>query len=185
LFPQQMTEQYRYNTGKEELRLIYKNSVLEEAYSLHKFTTVSEYEKFYNEKKYDENVMQKNFEDAIAKLLEREKNWDVKVSGFILDNLKRVKCFVDADHPSEALMKVIEEAIAEMLGVGALNADSKFEWQLGSTVPMLPCIKEYFKMDFKDKGEYPRSVWGDEEFRTLQEYIKHYLWVFYEVDLTE
>lgn len=183
LFPQQ-GEQYHKDTANGiGLYLSYKNYVLEEAYLSGNCSTVDEYVKYYQEKEYNEKNLQVNWEEDIKKLVLREKKWTIKVSDYIMENYQTIPCFVDKDHPSKELMCIINKQIAKLLNINDIENDSKYELSLGWPIPLLPCVKRYFQIKYIEENEKPRCVYTGEVLDTLEKYIKHYFWLFHNLDL--
>lgn len=151
--------------------------------------TVDEYVDFYNEWTYDEDWLQALYDSDMEKLLRREKNWDIKVSGFILEQYKTVPCFSDAGHPSKYLMREIARKVASMLELNDID-DEAWDFPLGIPQPMLSCVEKYFGIDYKMKTASLRSSLAQDDFsnlgklQSLREYVQCYLWWFHSMDVS-
>lgn len=81
----------------------------------------------------------------LEKVKRREKEWDIKISDFLLNN-KRQYLFFDPNHPTGVLLEYIGRKILERLCVVPeleLSADVRLD---SYEMPLLDCVYEYFQI---------------------------------------
>mgnify|MGYP003307744905 CR=1 FL=1 len=154
----------------------YKDTVLEELYE-NNIVLLSEYVKFYKNYKYEEKLLNKYWEEGIQKLQQREEKWDIKISDYILENYKKVPCFVDIGHPSMYIMLEIGKRLAKYLDIDDITYTYEIG-HLGLASPILPCVKEHFKINYgiTDTLCERNFVLGEILEDDLSNYIREYLW---------
>ena len=74
-------------------------------------------EKYDNNNILKANKMHHDFEEFIEKVQFREKDWDIKISKFILDNYRQYQLFFDPNHPTMFLLKYIAKSCMDILEV--------------------------------------------------------------------
>jgi len=74
-------------------------------------------------------------------LLEREKEWDIKISDYILENYKKEKLFYELFHISSKLAREIAIRILQYLGYPVID------------MYLIPCLDEYEVFIYKDVKE--------------------------------
>lgn len=168
------------NPGKESVYVLYSDQVLEEAAK--ECHTYEEIRKFWTGYKYEESIMENNFTICMNKLKEREKNWDIKIYDYIINNYREIPCFTDASHPSKYVMKVIGRQIAQIMGLTDI-ADDGYESNLGMKVSIMNCILEYFQLDFQVSCERRKEYLGRMTVSEIDDYIKAYFWWYHQMSL--
>ena len=64
----------------------------------------------------DENI-QRGWDEFIGKLIQREQQWDIKISDYILDNYKTKKLFAEPWHIMPILAKEMAQRTLDVLGI--------------------------------------------------------------------
>lgn len=155
----------------------YRDKIIEEG--LNKYRSKEDIKAFYQNFQYSNDYLLQLYESDMKKLSKRERNWDIKLSKFIDENKKRIKIFSDIKHLGSAVFQEISYQIALMLG---MELWEKEECGGENIVPVLPCIKEYYDMDFDDiKGT--KNMWSTPKFDTdiYSEYVDQYLWFWHNI----
>jgi hypothetical protein len=91
-----------------------------------------------------------NFNENVRKLREREKNWDIPVTDFLMENYKDKKLFHDPNHPTLFVMKYITEKLLDMLGIKDrhLSYDVAMnDWE----VFIYPCVMNALGMSYDNQ----------------------------------
>ena len=168
-------------TQKEIVYILYRDEILDEA-ERNTNGTVPEVVKYWSHFSYDEEALDELWNMNRAKLKDREKNWDIKVSDFIYDNHKSIPCFVDANHPSKYVMKEIGRQIAQILELTDI-CDERYESNMGLPIPILPSVKDYFGLNFtvsrERKGDYFGKEVEDND-KEIEDYIRAYFWWYHD-----
>lgn len=164
------------NPGKESLYVLYRDEVLDEAAS--KCHTYEEIRTYWVDYRYGNDRMDDDFTKCMDKLKAREKNWDIKVYHYIMENYKTIPCFTDANHPSKYVMKEVGRQIAPLLGLSDID-DEGYEPDLGLKVPVMKGITEYFGLDFQVSCERRREYFGKMAESDIDDYIRAYLWWYH------
>lgn len=160
--------------------ILYRDEILDDAIR-NAGGTLSEFAKYWSSFRYDDAMLDKLWNMNKAKLKEREKNWDIKITDFIYSNYKYVPCFVDANHPSKYLMKEIGCQAAKILNLNDI-CDERYESKMGIPIPILPSVKEYFGLNFMVPTEKKEDYFGrkvDDSSREIEDYVRAYLWWYH------
>ena len=111
--------------------------------------------KHFKKEELDDKLMK-----FLKKVEEREKEWDIKCLEFIKENYQKNQLFYDPNHPTNFFLKYISEEILKELEI---SFDRK-EWDkinphslTGYQMPILPEVKENFKMVFKENDEFRKD----------------------------
>lgn len=143
----------------------------------------------YIQKHYkDDGLIEKeqiilNFNNVIDKIKQREKNWDIKVSEYILDNYQKVKLFYDIGHPTNVLMLFISLGVLKMLeidGEQEIDVTNAISVMDGHENPVYPCVAStlgiLWKEDKLRKSNLAKKLLDSMDF---DEYIKEYcFWIY-------
>lgn len=73
-----------------------------------------EYKKSYY---FSKERIQKALEEFILKVQEREQEWDIKISGFLMEKYKDEQLFFDPNHPTPVVISYISEELLKCLGI--------------------------------------------------------------------
>lgn len=159
--------------------VLYRDKVLDEAVDK-KFNTLEEYRAFWLEYKYTDEELEEKWEKGADKLREREKNWDIKIVEYIMENYKVIPCFVDAHHPSKYVMREVGKQITALLELDDIN-DSEYESEMGIPVPVMPVVQKYFGLNFKVPREKKKKYFDKKVTEEVNDYIRAYLWWYHDL----
>lgn len=70
-----------------------------------------------NKDVYSSEMILENFENEIHKLQERERECDIKISDYILDNYQKQQTFYDHNHPAKDVIMEKGRRILKVLGI--------------------------------------------------------------------
>ncbi|MCI8899540.1 MAG: hypothetical protein HFH76_02755 [Lachnospiraceae bacterium] len=168
-------------TKEEIIYILYRDEILDDA-ACRRNGTVSEYARYWRCFRYDGRVLDELWNMNKAKLIAREKNWDIKISEFIYENYKSVPCFVDANHPSKYLMKEIGRQTAAIMNITDI-CDEHYESNMGIPIPILPSVKEYFGLNFTVPAERKEDYFGkccEDTALDIEAYVQAYIWWYHD-----
>lgn len=168
-------------TEEEVVYILYRDEILDEAENSIR-ETVSDIADFWRNYSYADAVLDELWNVNKARLKEREKNWDIKISDFIYENYKSIPCFVDANHPSKYVMKEIGRQTAKILGLTDI-CDERYESSMGLPIPILPSVRDYFGLNFIVPEERKRDYFGKEvedREKEIEDYVEAYLWWYHD-----
>ncbi len=164
--------------GGGVIYVLFRDAILDEAAAMyHSYDEIKEYWLNY---KYDAEQMDHIFLSCMQKLKEREKNWDVKIFDYIMENYRTIPCFTDASHPSKYVMKLVCRQIAQVLNLNDID-DENYEPNLGLKVPVMNSILEYYKLNFQLPCESRKEYLGKWTVSEPDDYIKAYLWWYHQI----
>ncbi len=172
MFPNLGKCKHRNNTD------FFQDRILDEAVSSTD-CTFENIRQFWESYDYPDEQLDSLFNNGIEKIKEREKNWDIKVSDYIIQNYKQIPLFVDCDHPSKYLMRYIGRKVAEILKISDI-CDDYYESGLGLTNPVLPVVRRHFCLEFECPIE-TKAFLGVEYDILEDDYIKNYVWWFHDL----
>ncbi len=164
-----------YTKAGEKRFVMFRDYCLDEAYESLGNKPIDSYLEFFN--RYIPDNLEEIFETCIFKIRNRQKNWDVSIYEYILNNYKSIPMFVDRTHPSKYLMREIGRQVAEMLNINDID-DSEYEAKLGIPVPLLPKIKEHYGINYKDNEEIRKCFLRGNSSDVLQ-YMRAYMWFYH------
>lgn len=98
---------------------------------------------------YEETEIMNNFREVMGKLREREKNWDIPMSDFLMNNYQREKLFHDQGHPTLFVMRYITEKIMDFLGIE--NKYTTYRGTMNShEVFVYPCVMKTLGIEYEN-----------------------------------
>lgn len=109
----------------------------------------------------------------IDQLKEREKNWDIKVSDYIIDNYKKIRLFNDYAHPGNIVMRKICEQLATILEVDDISYVSDDVFWIGMDMFAHKSIND--KLGFTWKQETVKDRYSEDRIN-YSEYLEEYMW---------
>lgn len=120
----------------------------------------------------NEAEIKANYNNIWNKIVQREKNWDIKVCSFIQENIQQYPMFNDMDHPSSFLLNYICKELGHMLGIHDLD-DRVFDLEIGAQSFVWPMMYKCFSLANLDKvgGQYGMPL------MTMDEYVRKYVWL--------
>lgn len=120
-----------------------------------------------------------NFQTYMDKICEREKNWDIPIYSFIMQNYRKEKLFYDKGHPTNIVIKKIVIGILEKLGIEDRNISSDMAMDQYEE-PVYDIVRETLGLEWEDceirKGQGTAKLC---EKMTREEYVKEYLFWCY------
>jgi hypothetical protein len=116
-------------------------------------------------------------DEFFEKLVKREKEWDIKVSRFISENISKKQLFYDPGHPTEILMEYIIRALFEILQL-------QFEPSIviGTTIldtyemPIYASVFKAMKLNYKQsfiRNHSPIKL--TDVSMDIEEYVRQYI----------
>lgn len=136
-------------------------------------------EKLNSDDFYSKDFVEKNAEDSINELKEREKKCDISISDVIEQNYRKQLLFYSQNHPNSFLVEILLKRIFAFTNDNYEDFDPKKAYELsGRQLPIYPSVKKALKLQF----EYDKFKWWNslnEEPVTLQQYVKDYIWYCY------
>lgn len=175
-FPTAVSKEYRYGTWA----MFCRDTILDDAYS--KYKNVKDIKKHVASPDiYPEEKVRELFEGCINRLIEREKNWDVKISDYILENYQTEKLFYDYDHASDSVMQEIGRRLCEKLGIRDITEKLVYplNWEESFTFPYVKKALgiRYEETYIRESGK--KEIVFNRKKMDLDEYIREYVWWFY------
>lgn len=176
-FPQIKPEEQNGN------RLFKKNIVIEDCFekglSLEEIVNT-----FKNKRYYDKEEIENSIQEMFRKLKEREENWDIKISDFLLEHLHKEQLFNNYLHATNIVLKKICDRLSAYLGYSAttIKVEVKLDWDEEFMLPyIIPELKE--ECENKQIRMYDKrlNILGNVYGRglSLEEYIREYVWFKY------
>lgn len=122
------------------------------------------------------------FQQDKEKLLEREENWDIKISDFIYQTIHQVQLFYDVGHPTNILLKEIANRILKFLNIQVPISAELDDAVAQAEVPVYDDIRKILGIQWqtsylRNKGK-PYFVLSGAKM-DLREYIREYIWWCY------
>lgn len=160
--------------------LLEEDIVLDEAYKVEGVRLLEDYRNFYTSYRFSKEYLDELKTKDMKKLKNRERNWDIQLYEYIEDNYHNSACFVDKVHPSIEVLKQIGKKMLDILNLPRYN-DEEYDCRLGLPMPLLPCVAEYFALNYEEKEVAEYYCCTTEEL--LDVYIKYYMWLRYDIKL--
>lgn len=120
-----------------------------------------------------------NFQEYMDKIKEREKNWDIKISDFILQNYRFEKLFYDKGHPTNTILKKISEEILKILGIydEPITCNGRLDYH---EIPVYPWIRKVLGMNWEETDiRIDNNAIKGTENMDISQYIREYIWWCY------
>ena len=104
----------------------------------------------YNDKNlFDKDYIKIEYEKFLDKIRMRKKEWDIKVSDFIIENIGKHQLFFDPNHPTNFFIKYVSDKVLKILGVNSDELIAKPKLTLDSyQMPICASIIDYFGLDY-------------------------------------
>ncbi len=137
----------------------------------------------FSDNAFAENEIKENYELIVEKIIDRDKNCDIKASGYILDNFKNEQMFYDLGHPTNAVFRKIAAGILEKLGIEDTEDIYCEEGICYHEDPVYPQVKRVLGLNWEKK--YIRETDISKKIRDrmdMEEYIREYLYWCYSMD---
>lgn len=119
-----------------------------------------------------------NFDFYINKIQQREKEWDIKISDFILEHYRSEKLFYDDGHPTNVIFEKISADILQILDIpDRIFTDIRLD---ANEIPIYPWIRKVLGMEWTEqciRTSKNANKCGDS--MDIKEYIREYIWWCY------
>ena len=128
-----------------------------------------------NGRTYKRSEIADKFVCVVNKFIERERNWDVKIINFILENYKEKKVFYDINHPTNIVLEQIAQGILQILRIPEHPLECKCD--LGRyEMPIYPEVRAALDLNYGGVKEQIR-INSSAKFMNMnmEEYIKEYI----------
>jgi len=124
---------------------------------------------------FDKGKVIQKWNNAIERMIDAEKNVDLKMSDYILDNIKGRRLFVAAHNPVNELMYVETERLMEMLDLpfGQFDYEAMMNFE-GAQEVIYPFVKKVLDLKFNSEQYYVNKAFVDKKYR-IEEYIELYI----------
>lgn len=125
---------------------------------------------------FDKEEIIENFTNVIAKFREREKNWDIKIIDYIMENYKTRKVFYDAKHPTNLVMYQIAIKLLDYIGIEGDDISCPINLG-GYETPIYPEVKEVLGLNYGGTDEILRtdSFCKLTDYMDIDEYVRQYI----------
>lgn len=128
----------------------------------------------------DESEIKENSRFLSEKILEKDRDCDVKVSQYILDNLAKEQMFYDLGHPTNAVLKKIAQGVLSALGVEDTKEISCTDRLCYHEDPIYPCVMKALGLKWEQRWirdtEISKKIKSRMDFK---EYVREYLFWCY------
>ena len=162
---------------KNNSTVFFRDKILDKAY-LEKWSIQRTVEYYTNEDFKDYGTIENEFNLFIEKVSNREKDWDIKISDYIIDNYKICKLFYDPNHPTPAIIHEIAERLLELLGIRLEKKTNYIDFPLDSfEMPICGCVKRALGMDFSENELRKTGIKRTQGIMKLEDYIQEY-WAY-------
>ncbi len=136
------------------------------------------YSKYLDSELFAEYNFKGEFEKFIYKIKTREKDWDIKVSDFIIENYKTRQLFYDPNHPTGVFFTYVGSELLKILEINNPTYKNTKIPELDSfEMPIYYSTAKYFLSNIQPK-DVIRTYMGRKVLRediTVKKYIKQYL----------
>lgn len=120
------------------------------------------------------------YNEFLTKMEIRESQCNIHILDYVLENLKKRKCFLDVEHPAKFVLDEIGNRILDYLNFSRMSQHPEFNFVYAHEVPVYPQIKTHFSMDFEEndiKKDNP-SEKVENVYMDFREYIYQYIQVY-------
>lgn len=128
---------------------------------------------------FDEKYILENFNMYLDKIRKRDKDWDIKIYDFIVQNYQKAKLFYDGGHPTNVVIKKICVDILYNLGIEDKGISTKQKLDRNE-MPIYPMVRKVLGLKWEAQfircGRAGRKASDSMDF---DEYIREYLWWCY------
>lgn len=125
---------------------------------------------------YSQKYISGLFEQYVEKVRNREKEWDIKISEFLIEN-KNKELFYDPNHPTPIIIEYICKGILSRLGIECNALDiSKMKLLDDYQMPLCKDVIDFFDINYNQDGILRHE--GNKVIRgkmRIEEYVKQYL----------
>lgn len=167
--------------GNSKHALFYRDLLIDKAYNEISIKTVDNIIKYISNYHFDETNVKEKFENTLRKLYEREKNWDVKIVGYITEHYQTEKMFHDCNHPSDLLMLKICEKVARLFEINDIDKSKKIQFNLGVEAFIWSGIANILGITRTENEvrQDDKTHILEENALDIREFIREYIWCFH------
>lgn len=130
---------------------------------------------------YSRQYIIDNFNRYMEKIIEREKNWDVKITDYLLRTYRKEQVFYEKDHPCNNVLKEICRGVFDILGLDKETVKDFDEVNLsGRQMPIYKCVEKALGLEYSStsiRRKIGKFCSGDMD---LTEYVKEYCYYCFE-----
>ncbi|MBR5407634.1 MAG: hypothetical protein IK111_08330 [Lachnospiraceae bacterium] len=133
---------------------------------------------------FSDSMLMNEYKTIVSKFREREKEWDIKIIDYIVENFRSIKCFVDRAHPTDIVFRVIIKGILEILNIEYNTLEySIYNRDIfqGTENIIYPDVARFFKLqywseDYELRRFFPQKI----RAMNMEEYVREYIFEYYE-----
>lgn len=158
--------------------MFFQDKVIDEAYRKCP-NSLNDVLDYINSYKINDEIIWQNFDIMVDKWRRREKNWDVKIVDYILENYQCYQMFEDPSHPSETLLNEICVRLLEKLEIKNVNFEKHYHGGCAMEIFMLPQVKKALGMKWDKKKIRIYTVdycYHDRQPIDFRQYVQEYIW---------
>lgn len=125
---------------------------------------------------FDRGLIEQNWNDAVERMLRAEESTDLKMSDYIVDNMKKRRLFVAPHNPVNELMYMEVKRLMEMLGLcfEPFDYDKNMPNFEGAQTVIYPYVRKTLELDFSVDEYYANKSFVDRKYQ-IEEYIELYI----------
>lgn len=132
---------------------------------------------------YSEQEILDSFAAFIEKVRQREREWDVKIADFIVENYRQHQLFFDPNHPTNYLLRFVADRVAEIL-LDEAGKQKQYEFDMSRVrtmdcyeMPVCNAVRKALRLEGDYDDVYRKSVDGRKLSRgemRVEEYVREY-----------
>lgn len=130
---------------------------------------------------YSKQYIIDNFNRYMERIIEREKNWDVKITDYLIRTYRKEQIFYEKDHPCNNVLKEICRGVFGILGLDGDMVKDFDEVNLsGREMPIYKCVEKALGLEYSStniRRKIGKFCSGDMD---LSEYVKEYCYYCFE-----
>ncbi len=134
--------------------------------------------RYLSEQLFDTAKLDEAYDKFISTVCMREKEWDIKVSGFIVDNFRTHQLFFDPNHPTNFFFAYVVCKLLEILGIEyseeALRRSGVKKLDT-SEMPVCPAVRKHFKLSYEEGELRTTGAKVGKARMDIKEYIRQYV----------
>lgn len=168
-----------YNNIKGET-MFFKDIVIEEAYNkCVKLGSLDDIIAYIDNYRFDDKKIYYNFNQMMNKISEREKNWDIKISDYILENFQEKDLVEDINHPTYKLLHEICTRLLKVLNINNVNYEKIYSSGCAMETFIMPQVKKILGMKWKKEKIRLYTIdycYHDRQPINYRQYVQEYVW---------
>lgn len=124
---------------------------------------------------FTEAEIHNNFNVYMKKISDREKNWDISIHDFILNNYQTHQLFYNPGHPTNFVMAEIAKQVLHKLDIcGNPHCERTMD---NHEEIVYPCVRKALSLNWKQtelrKGRFAKKI---KDKMDIREYVTEYIW---------